>query len=93
MIDSVGSMVTAWAPGDQPSGVLARPGAPCDPFNPWMPLQDGRVRQHWEATTDGGKTWTTVFDGYYSRRESMTSTPNPARVAKPAPAQNVGAGP
>ncbi len=35
----------------------------------WTPLDDGRVRQHWEATADGGKTWTTVFDGYYSRRE------------------------
>lgn len=35
----------------------------------WTPLDDGRVRQHWEATTDGGKTWTTVFDGFCSRRE------------------------
>jgi tetratricopeptide (TPR) repeat protein len=34
----------------------------------WTPLPDGRVRQHWESTTDGGKTWSTVFDGYYSRR-------------------------
>lgn len=34
----------------------------------WTPLDDGRVRQHWEATADGGKSWTTVFDGYYSRR-------------------------
>lgn len=33
----------------------------------WTPLDDGRVRQHWEATTDGGKAWSTVFDGYYSR--------------------------
>jgi hypothetical protein len=34
----------------------------------WTPLPDGRVRQHWESTDDGGSTWTTVFDGYYSRR-------------------------
>jgi hypothetical protein len=34
----------------------------------WTPLDDGRVRQLWEATADGGMTWTTVFDGYYSRR-------------------------
>lgn len=34
----------------------------------WTPLEDGRVRQLWESTTDAGKTWTTVFDGYYSRR-------------------------
>ncbi|MGH8205099.1 MAG: hypothetical protein ACREST_10855 [Steroidobacteraceae bacterium] len=35
----------------------------------WTPLPDGRVRQHWESTTDGGRTWTTAFDGYYSRRD------------------------
>jgi hypothetical protein len=34
----------------------------------WTPLDDGRVRQHWETTADGGKTWATAFDGYYSRR-------------------------
>jgi hypothetical protein len=34
----------------------------------WTPLPDGRVRQHWESTTDSGKTWTTQFDGYYSKR-------------------------
>ena len=34
----------------------------------WTPLDDGRVRQHWEATTDTGKTWATVFDGYYAKR-------------------------
>lgn len=33
----------------------------------WTPLDDGRVRQHWENSADGGETWTTVFDGYYSR--------------------------
>ncbi len=36
----------------------------------WTPLDDGRVRQHWEATADGGKTWTTIFDGYY--RDALT---------------------
>jgi hypothetical protein len=34
----------------------------------WTPLPDGRVRQLWEASTDGGKSWTVVFDGFYSRR-------------------------
>jgi hypothetical protein len=33
----------------------------------WTPLQDGRVRQHWEESQNGN-TWTTVFDGYYRRR-------------------------
>jgi hypothetical protein len=31
-------------------------------------LPDGRVRQHWETSKDGGATWTTAFDGYYRRR-------------------------
>jgi hypothetical protein len=34
----------------------------------WRPLDDGRVRQHWEVSTDGGATWKTSFDGYYARR-------------------------
>jgi len=34
----------------------------------WTPLDDGRVRQHWEATADDGATWATVFDGYYRKR-------------------------
>lgn len=36
----------------------------------WTPLEDGRVRQHWQASTDGGKTWEDVFDGYYEKQES-----------------------
>src|SRR5262245_58501420 len=34
----------------------------------WEPLADGRVRQHWETSEDDGKTWTTSFDGYYSKK-------------------------
>ena len=34
----------------------------------WSTLADGRVRQHWESTSDGGKTYTTAFDGYYRRK-------------------------
>lgn len=33
----------------------------------WTPLPDGRVRQHFVESTDGGKTWNEWFDGYYSR--------------------------
>lgn len=33
----------------------------------WSQLPDGRVRQHWQSTADGGQTWTTAFDGYYQR--------------------------
>ena len=45
-----------------------------DPVNvqriTWTPLADGSVRQHWESTSDGGKTWTTVFDGRYTPRSA-----------------------
>jgi hypothetical protein len=36
----------------------------------WAPLSGGHVRQLWETSTDGGKTWETAFDGDYgpSRR-------------------------
>ena len=29
---------------------------------------DGTVRQLWDASTDGGKTWTVQFDGLYQKR-------------------------
>ena len=34
----------------------------------WTPLDGGGVRQVWEQSKDGGKTWATVFDGRYSRK-------------------------
>lgn len=36
----------------------------------WTPLDDGRVRQHWQISADDGKTWSTLFDGYYRRVSS-----------------------
>ncbi len=33
----------------------------------WTPQPDGSVRQHWRVSADGGKTWTTSFDGKYVR--------------------------
>ena len=37
----------------------------------WSPLPDGRVRQFFEQSNDGGETWTTWFDGYYTRQEEQ----------------------
>ena len=34
----------------------------------WTPQRDGGVRQLWESSSDGGKTWEIVFDGMYSKR-------------------------
>jgi hypothetical protein len=35
----------------------------------WTPLENGSVRQHWQASIDEGENWTEVFDGYYRREE------------------------
>jgi len=40
----------------------------------WTPNADGSVRQHWRQSTDGGKSWSTVFDGKYVR----SKRPQPA---------------
>ncbi len=34
----------------------------------WTLLDDGRVKQHFEESADGGDTWTEWFIGYYTRR-------------------------
>ena len=31
----------------------------------WSPEPEGRVRQHWETSADGGKAYVTAFDGMY----------------------------
>jgi hypothetical protein len=33
----------------------------------WTPEREGRVRQLWESSADNGLTWTTVFDGLYTK--------------------------
>lgn len=35
----------------------------------WSRLSNGRVRQVWEASTDGGASWHSVFDGIYAPRD------------------------
>ena len=35
----------------------------------WTLLPDGRVRQLFEQSTDEGQTWTTWFEGFYTRKE------------------------
>lgn len=35
----------------------------------WTPNADGSVRQHWETSNDGGKTWSTAFDGRYVKKK------------------------
>jgi len=33
----------------------------------WIPLEDGRVRQLWDVSKNGGATWEAAFDGMYTR--------------------------
>jgi hypothetical protein len=33
----------------------------------WAPGKDGKIRQLWETSSDGGKTWQIIFDVYYSK--------------------------
>ena len=34
----------------------------------WTPNSDGSVRQHWQASSDDGASWSTVFDGLYVKQ-------------------------
>ncbi len=36
----------------------------------WTPLPDGRVRQFFEQSNDGGETWAPWFEGFYTRSET-----------------------
>jgi hypothetical protein len=55
-----GAMVMSAHPDTLPSIGLTRAT--------WRPLPDGRVRQTFETSRDGGKTWTVSFDGFYTKR-------------------------
>jgi hypothetical protein len=46
-----------------------KPGNKIDNRITWQPLADGRVRQLWETSADKGRTWTTTFDGYYTKQK------------------------
>ncbi len=45
-----------------------KPGATLDQRIAWSVLPDASVRQLWETSEDGGKTWSVAFDGKYVRR-------------------------
>lgn len=51
------------------AGTLTGPAGAAQPFRgSWTPNADGTVRQHFEISADGGRSWTTWFDGRYVRR-------------------------
>lgn len=47
---------------------VAQDGKPVMDRLTFFPLDGGRVRQLWEQSPDQGKTWTTVFDGTYIKK-------------------------
>jgi hypothetical protein len=58
-----GRMVLAGEPDrpDPKTGVVPRERIT------WTPNADGSVRQLWESSSDGGRSWTVAFDGLYLR--------------------------
>jgi hypothetical protein len=51
----------------QMSGESMSPKGPVHNRITWTPSSDGTVRQFWETSVDGGKTWQVAFDGQYRR--------------------------
>ncbi len=37
----------------------------------WTPLANSVVKQHFEESTDGGKTWKPWFTGYYFKQNHL----------------------
>ncbi len=46
----------------------ARDGAAIRHRITWTPLEDGRVRQHWQTSRDDGTSWSDAFLGFYQRK-------------------------
>lgn len=72
-VDSSGNMLELY--GEFKDGVMqlvgenARNGKKTLQRITWKVLDKDRVRQHWEQSQDEGKTWTTAFDGLYTRKK------------------------
>ena len=52
------------------AGTMTQDGKRVQDRMSWTPIQAGgnvKIRQLWETSEDGGKTWVTIFDVYYSK--------------------------
>ncbi len=49
--------------------LISQDGSKTDFRGTWTPLEHGNVRQFFEQSTDGGKTWTPWFDGLYVKKK------------------------
>lgn len=70
-VDSTGTLVVL--EGGFRDGRMLMSGEMTDPGGKrvqdrmsWTPM-NGKIRQLWESSADGGKTWTVIFDVYYSK--------------------------
>lgn len=71
----VGDGAALWLEGGMEDGsmVLSGTSPRSTPRGPvldrisWTALPDGRVRQLWEVSADGGKTWQAAFEGLYRK--------------------------
>lgn len=72
----VGAGAMLWLEGGFVGGamVLTSPAPRTTPQGPvldritWTALDDGRVRQVWHVSADGGNQWQLIFEGLYSRQ-------------------------
>jgi hypothetical protein len=67
-VDSTGGLLVLegqWMDGRM---VLSSSAQPVQRIT-WWPLSDGSVRQLWETSKDGGRTWSTAFDGKYVKKQ------------------------
>jgi hypothetical protein len=72
-VDNQGNVLVLagrWADGRlRFAGTAPGPGGAPQPQRlSFTPNADGTVRQLWETTADGGKSWQVVFDGLYKRK-------------------------
>ena len=70
-VDSTGTLVVL--EGGLKEGRMVMSGEMVTPYGKheldrmsWTP-KDGKIRQLWETSADGGKTWQVIFDVYYSK--------------------------
>lgn len=69
-VDSTGTLVVLEGGlkggGMVMTGEMVQDGKRVQDRMSWAP-KDGKIRQLWETSSDGGKTWQTIFDVYYSK--------------------------
>ena len=67
-VDSTGGLLVLEGQWSEGRMVLSSASNPIQRIT-WAPQPDGTVRQLWESSKDGGKTWSTAFDGRYVKKK------------------------